>query len=180
MLLRETYQRGDALIIYLIRHALADLSTGVPYHVAPGPALSAVGEQQAAEVVRLLEWSGVERIVSSPMRRCIATAEPLCSRLGLSLLTDEDLGEAQPGEPLAEMTTRMLRATVTHSVGGSLALVSHSAPLEQLLLALTRGTVSLSPPDNRGARVGTAHVWQLCQREGLWQATNLPVGGVLV
>ncbi|MDP9352795.1 MAG: histidine phosphatase family protein [Chloroflexota bacterium] len=168
------------MLIYLVRHALADLTTGMPYQIAPGPPLSVEGQAQAEEAARVLEFSGASRVVSSPMRRCVATAEPMCARLGLDLLTDEDLGEVQPGESLPAMSLRMLRAVFTHSNTASTVFVSHSAPLEQLILALTRGTAILSPPDTRGARIGAAHVWQLDLREGQWQARHLRVGGVLV
>lgn len=168
------------MLIYLVRHGLADLTTGIPYHIAPGPPLSAEGQEQAEEAARVLQFSGAGTVVSSPMNRCVATVEPLCMRLELDLVTDEDLGEAQPGESLPAITIRMLRAVITHCNAAPTILVSHSAPLEQLILALTRGTATLSPPDARGARIGTAHVWRLGLREGQWQAHHLPVGGVLV
>ena len=165
-------------MIYLIRHALARYDTGVPYHVAPGPPLAEVGLDQAAGATKLLEHACIERVVSSPMRRCIMTAEPLCARLGLDLQIDDDLGEMQMGEKPAEMAMRMLRATLAQIDVSVVALVSHAAPLEQLVLALTHGAATLPAPGERGARIGAGHVWQVMRHGGKWHAHHLPVGGV--
>ena len=166
------------MLIYLIRHALPHYNTGVPYHTAPGPHLTDEGMEQAASVARLLAHSRIERVVSSPMRRCVLTAEPLSAALGLDLQIDDDLGESQPGEPPAEVALRMMRAVLAQAGVPVVALVSHAHPLEQLLRTLTRGQVVLSAPDNRGARIGVAHVWQVMRRDGLWHARHLPPGGV--
>ena len=166
------------MLIYLIRHALADYATGLPYHIAPGPHLSETGQTQAAATADLLAHSGIERVVSSPMRRCLLTAEPLCARLGLELQIDDDLGEMQTGEAPAAMGLRMLRATLAQIDTASVALVSHAAPLEQLILALTHGEAILPPPGDRGARIGPGDVWQVLRDNGRWRAYHLPVGGV--
>ena len=164
--------------MYLIRHALAHYDSGIPYHLVPGPALTETGLEQAAEAARLLEHAGIRRVVSSPMRRCIMTAEPLCTRFGLELQIDDDLGEMQQGETPAAVGLRMLRASLTHVDAPGVALVSHAAPLEQLILALTRGQFRLPAPDQRGAHIGVGHVWQVMRRDGQWHACHLPAGGV--
>ena len=166
------------MLIYLIRHALARYDSGLPYHLVPGPSLSETGIEQAAAAAQLLERAGIERVVSSPMRRCIMTAEPLCARFSLDLQIDDDLGEMQRSETPAEVGRRMLRAALTHIDAGGVALVSHAAPLEQLILALTRGQFTLPAPDQRGAHIGVGHVWQLVRRNGQWNAYHLPAGGV--
>ncbi len=166
------------MLIYLIRHALPHYDTGVPYHIAPGPLLAEAGIEQAAATARLLQHAGIERVVSSPMRRCVMTAEPLCAMLGLDLQIDEDLGEMQPGEAPPEVALRMMRCTLAQIDVSAVALVLHAAPLEQLMLALTRGQLVLPGPDQRGARIGVSHVWQVMRRDGAWHARHLPVGGV--
>ena len=166
------------MLIYLIRHAEADYSVSGPYHVAPGPSLTDAGHRQAADTAQLLALSGVERVVSSPMRRCVLTAEAICSRLGLELELDPDLGESQPEESPAEIGVRMLRAALTHASGGSTALVSHATPLEQLIQTLTRGLAHLPPPGHRGTRIGTGEVWQLVRLDGEWRAYQVRPGGV--
>jgi broad specificity phosphatase PhoE len=166
------------VLIYLVRHALPDFKTGVPYHTVPGPPLTEAGIEQAAAAAKLLERTDIARVVSSPMRRSTMTAEPICAQLGLDLQVDDDLGEAQPGETPAAIGLRMLRATLRQCDVPAVALVSHASPIEQLLLALTNGQVLLPAADGRGARVGIAHVWQVMLRAGTWHAHYLPLGGV--
>ncbi len=73
----------------------------------------------------------------------------------------------------------MLRATLTHGSVTALALVSHAAPLEELIRTLTSAQLTLPQPDSRGARIGTGHVWQLLQHDGEWRAQRVLDGGVL-
>jgi phosphohistidine phosphatase SixA len=166
------------MLLYLIRHAQPDMKTGVPYQTRPGPPLSDEGQEQAAAIARLLEHSHIERVVSSPMRRSVMTAEPLCARLGLDLVVDDDLGEIQSGEDANAVGLRMFRAVLSQLDVSVVALVSHAAPLEHMLLALTHGTVMLPRAGDGGARLGMAHVWQVWRRDGAWYAHHLPEGGI--
>ena len=165
------------MIVYLIRHALADYNTQLAYHLLPGPALTEEGVDQAGAVARLLEGAGITRVLSSPMQRCVMTAGPLCARLGLQLALDDDLGEMRQGETMAALGLRMLRSVLSQADASPVALVSHSAPLEQLMLALTHGEIVLPPPGDRGARVRPGEVWQLLLRDGRWRVHHLPPGG---
>jgi len=161
--------------IYLVRHALPDYATGVPYHTPPGPALTALGLEQAAATARMLSRSKIERVVSSPMQRCLMTAEPISAGLRLDLQVDPDLGEHQPGETPMAVALRMMRAVLAQSDAPTVAFVSHSGPLEQLLLALTHNKLTLPAPDARGCRIAVANVWHVQRRHGLWEARHLPV-----
>lgn len=154
------------------------LDSGVPYHTQPGPGLTEVGEGQAETAARLLEHAGIERIVSSPWKRCTQTATPLCEALRLELALDDDLGEMGTREPGPEMGLRMLRAALAQCDADVVALISHAAPLEQLLHALTRGKVVLPPADARGARFHAGQVWQLLRHDGEWHAQHMREGGV--
>ncbi len=166
------------MLIYLVRHALSDYNTDLPYHTVPGPPLSDEGVRQAQAAAQLLGRSGLKRVVSSPLRRCLQTAGAIAGALSVEPEVDDDLGEMQPGESPESMKVRMLRAVLSQVDATSVALVSHAAPLEHLLLALTHNECLLPPPGDRGARIGTSHVWQLHRRDGRWQAEYLPVGGV--
>jgi broad specificity phosphatase PhoE len=171
-------KEDEHMLIYLIRHALADYTTGMPYHISPGPDLSETGYAEAAAIAPLLAPCGIERVISSPMRRCLQTAEPLCAALGIEPLIDDDLGEMAAGEAPAAMGLRMLRAVLAQADGSAVAFVSHAAPIEQLILALTRGAAVLPPPGDRGARIGTSHVWQVLRTSEGWQALHVAPGGV--
>ena len=158
---------------YLVRHAQPDFTAGGTYHLPPGPPLSDTGREQAAAVARLLAPCTITRVVSSPLRRCLMTAEPICARLGLDLQVDPDLGEQQPGEVLSSVAVRMVRAVLNQSEVPAVAFVSHAGPLEQLLGALVQERLVLPPPDPWGCRLAVASVWHVQRREGRWQARSL-------
>ncbi len=160
--------------LYLVRHALPDFNTGVPYHTPPGPSLTDLGMEQARAAAQLLRRTKIERVVSSPMRRCLMTAEPIAATFGLDLGVDPDLGEMQPGEASAAMALRMMRAVLNQIDVAAVALVSHAGPLEQLLLTLTNNRLTLPKPDARGCRIGVAHIWHVQRRDGMWDARHLP------
>lgn len=165
-------------MIYLVRHALARYDTGVPYGIAPGPPLAEAGIAQAEAAADLLEGTGIARVVSSPLRRCRMTAEPICAKLGLDLQIDDDLGEMQGAEQPSDVAMRMLRAVLANVDVPVVALVSHAAPIEQLFLALTHGRIVLPAPGDRGARIGTGEVWQALRYNGEWHVHQLRLGGV--
>jgi probable phosphoglycerate mutase len=76
--------------LLLIRHAL-------PLRSEPGegsdPVLSETGVEQAARLPVALKRFPVARLVSSPQRRAVQTAEPLAGALGLPVEVDERLAE---------------------------------------------------------------------------------------
>ena len=55
--------------------------------------LTAEGERQAQALADALAAAGIERIVSSPMRRALDSAAPLARRLGLAVEVDARLAE---------------------------------------------------------------------------------------
>lgn len=61
-------------------------------------ALSDLGAAQAERVAERLADHGVERIVSSDLRRAMDTAAPLADRLGLAVEATPDLREVDNGE----------------------------------------------------------------------------------
>jgi 2,3-bisphosphoglycerate-dependent phosphoglycerate mutase len=72
--------------LYIVRHARA---TGQE----PDAPLTADGQQQAERLAELLAERGIDRIMSSPYRRAVATIAPLARRLGLPVATDARLVE---------------------------------------------------------------------------------------
>ena len=74
----------------LIRHAL-------PLRSEPGegadPDLSDVGFEQARRLPKALDRHPITRVLSSPQRRAIQTAEPVADALGLDVEIDDRLAE---------------------------------------------------------------------------------------
>jgi broad specificity phosphatase PhoE len=165
------------MFLYLIRHAQPFYNAPMPYHLPPGPGLTESGLEQAAALAPMLARSGIERLISSPLRRCTMTAEPLAAALGMDILVDEDLREQQPGEKPADVLVRMLRATLSHSDARVVALFSHAGPLTELLKTLTRDEIVFPAKDYRGNHVSEAMVWALSNRDGRWKARHLRPGG---
>ena len=76
--------------LYLIRHAQSHPHPEVPEADWP---LSAVGEEQARGMVAVLRPLGIQRIYSSPFRRCRDTLAPFAQAAGLELALHEGLRE---------------------------------------------------------------------------------------
>jgi phosphohistidine phosphatase SixA len=165
------------MYLYLIRHAQPDYNAPTPYFQPPGPSLTETGLEQAAALAPMLQHSGIERIVSSPLRRCTMTAEPLAAALNLDVLIDDDLRDVKPGDPQPEVTLRMLRAALAQSDKRVVALISHAAPLTWLLQALTHDEVVLPAKDRRGNHLAECMVWGVFNRQGRWTARHLPPNG---
>jgi probable phosphoglycerate mutase len=77
--------------LLLIRHGLPDEASEGRSHETP---LNAAGLRQARAVARQLAGERVDRIVSSPMRRAFATAEPSAKALGHPIEVIEGWAEA--------------------------------------------------------------------------------------
>ncbi|MGR4866812.1 histidine phosphatase family protein [Caulobacter sp. LARHSG274] len=80
--------------IYMIRHGRPASSWGGEDH---DPGLDAVGAEQARAVADLLlalsAAARPSRVVSSPLRRCRETAQPLAEALGVGIEIDPRVGE---------------------------------------------------------------------------------------
>lgn len=80
--------------VHVIRHGCPASTWG---GVDDDPGLDAVGRQQAMEATEALmalpEAERPARVVSSPLRRCRETAEPLARALGVEMTIDPRVGE---------------------------------------------------------------------------------------
>ncbi|MCL4859715.1 MAG: MSMEG_4193 family putative phosphomutase [Caldilineaceae bacterium] len=64
----------------------------------PGVHLNEKGKEQSAALVQLLAQQPIAAIYSSPLERCMETAQPLASQLGLSVEADAGLIEVDYGD----------------------------------------------------------------------------------
>lgn len=78
--------------LLVVRHGQPFDESGTGGH--GDPALSPLGQAQAAAVCAQLEKEHIDHIVSSPMVRARQTGEPLAAALGLEMEFDDDLKEA--------------------------------------------------------------------------------------
>ncbi|KRA70409.1 phosphoglycerate kinase [Caulobacter sp. Root656] len=80
--------------VHMIRHGRPASTWG---EADPDPGLDAVGTEQARAVARTLlalpEPERPSRVISSPLRRCRETAQPLADALGVAVEIDSRVGE---------------------------------------------------------------------------------------
>lgn len=114
--------------------------------------LTASGRHRADDLVPLLSAYGVERVVSSPARRCVDTVEPFAHRVGVDLARDPRLSEDTSErdvrraveELLAERTPTVLcghRPTLPWVFEALGVPAPELAPGEGVVLHLRRGAV---------------------------------------
>lgn len=84
-------------LVLLIRHATAEYKPGRLYGWTPGVHLSDLGREQAKALAARLEPVKLAAMYSSPLERCIETAETVAAGRKLELRVDEDLGEVRYG-----------------------------------------------------------------------------------
>lgn len=81
----------------LIRHATADYKPGRLYGWTPGVHLSAHGRDEAKRLAERLEVVRLKAVYSSPLERCVETAETVASGRRLDVQIVERLAEVRYG-----------------------------------------------------------------------------------
>ncbi|HYZ91661.1 MAG TPA: MSMEG_4193 family putative phosphomutase [Actinomycetota bacterium] len=84
-------------LVLLIRHAAAEYKPGRLYGWTPGVHLSAGGRDEAKRLGERLEGVRLNAIYSSPLERCLETAEAVSSGRRLEIKVVEKLGEVRYG-----------------------------------------------------------------------------------
>lgn len=158
--------------LYLIRHAAPNRDLKLPYNILPGPPLTPVGEQEAAQTARWLVGHNIEHLLASPFARARATAEAVAEALELPLMIVDALREGGPGETNEQIRARVaeLLAQIDDSPLRCVGLVSHGAPIRALLLHTTDGRIDLSRHVyDYGNNTPTAGVWHGVRGEAGWR-----------
>lgn len=84
-------------LVLLIRHASAEYKPGRLYGWTPGVHLSAHGRDEAKRLAERLEPVRLNALYSSPLERCVETAEAILGGRRIEAQIDERLGEVQYG-----------------------------------------------------------------------------------
>lgn len=116
------------MAIFLVRHAAAGdrFDWDGPDRLRP---LTARGGRQAHGLVEALEGRTVDRILTSPFTRCVATVEPLGAARGLAVEVVDELAERRS----------VLAIELAESlVGTDAVLCSHGDVIPEVLWALAR------------------------------------------
>lgn len=122
-LLASWYSRAQTTTVIVVRHAEKEIGT------IEDPPLSPAGDERAQRLATLFGRSGVGQvgaIYSTPTRRTRATAEPLATRLGIAITTND-----QKPAALARHIKRQHHGEVTLVVG-------HSNTVPAIVAALSK------------------------------------------
>jgi probable phosphomutase (TIGR03848 family) len=99
-------------VLLLIRHALTDATGKRLSGSTPGIHLSAQGREQAARLAERLRPIPLASLYTSPLERCVETAEALCAGRNLKPIPTPELQEIGygrwTGRPLAQLARTAL------------------------------------------------------------------------
>jgi probable phosphoglycerate mutase len=95
-------KQKSAAELFIIRHAdaIPDADEIIPSGVYNDLPLSKIGREQAQALAERLSKASFDALYSSPLRRCLQTAQPLVELLGLTPTIVNDLKEIRLGEGL--------------------------------------------------------------------------------
>lgn len=130
--------------LFLVRHASPEWNRpDLPYHIPPGPPLSPQGLAEAQSLASFLQTTGVHRLLTSPLERCLHTAQIVSTATGAPLEVVDGLREWQPHENKEIVLARTLpvveqawQAVQGNGASGPIALFTHGGPILALLSAL--------------------------------------------
>ena len=135
-------------ILYLIRHATPDWNrTDIPYFSPPGPPLTEKGLEEAEMLANFFQYIDLKCIYSSPLERCLSTANVIAQKTNSPLIIEPGLAEHRPDELRAEVQKRLMTVfdrAIHESHEGPVALVTHGSPIEILLEKMGLSPVELS------------------------------------
>lgn len=160
--------------LFLIRHASPDWNRpDLPYFIPPGPPLSPQGLAEAQALAGFLQTTGVQRLLTSPLERCMHTAQIVSAATGAPWQIIDGLREWQPHEnkeivlgralPIVEQAWQEIIGS--NGAGGPVALFTHGGPILALLSALGIDDATLETLriyDHRNP-LPPAGVWQLSE-----------------
>ena len=147
--------------LLLLRHGRTTANSGgVLAGWTPGVRLDDAGEEQVRAVAARLAPVPLAAVVSSPLERCLQTAEAVAADRELSVQTDERLGEARYGDwtgrPLKELVKDPLWTVVQQHPS---AAVFPGPEGEGLAQTQSRAVAAVR---EWNAKLGPAAVWLAC------------------
>lgn len=162
--------------MYLIRHATPDWGReDLPYHLPPGPPLVELGTHEAIELGEYLSNQGVSLLYTSPLERCLRTAQISAQFSSAAVVVHDNLLEWQPGESEESVRERVYSVfQEANREGDGIGLVTHGGPIAMLLLSLGMDIQTLQTKRiyDRNNPVPPAGVWH-ATRDGLNNPWNL-------
>ncbi|NJP04843.1 MAG: histidine phosphatase family protein [Chloroflexaceae bacterium] len=159
--------------IFLIRHGAPQNNTGVEYRVMPGPPLSEKGRAEARQAAAFLADKELQYLFVSPFERAVQTAEQIVAALDVPVMFTELIQECHPQESLVQVRHRVSEflAALQDSPFRRVALVSHGAPIGEMLRELSDDQIDLSKHSYDISRncAPTAGIWHASRGSRSWQ-----------
>lgn len=149
----------------LIRHGRSTAnSEGILAGWLPGVDLDDTGREQASALVHRLEGTPLVHVATSPLERCVQTAQPLLQAHGLTAQVHEGIGEcrygAWTGRPLSELAEDPLWRTVQDRPSGATFPSSSEHEGESIGQMSARAVAAIEEMDARvSAEHGEHAVW---------------------
>jgi len=103
-------------LLLLIRHALTDATGRSLTGWTPGVHLSERGRGQAQALAQRLTPVPLAAMYSSPLERCLETAEPVAAQKRLSVTATDDLGEVRYGDWTGRSLAQLARTRLWKTV----------------------------------------------------------------
>jgi len=150
------------MTVYLVRHA----SAGTRDDADPSDGdriLDATGHLQAERLAEWLRHEDIRQVLSSPLRRCVQTVEPLAKLLDLPVVADDRLAE---GSDLGSSWALLEEVAATT---GDVVVCSHGDVIPDLVRRLQGRGMQI--PGKSGCAKGSA--WVLQHWDGERFATGL-------
>jgi|TARA_B100001964_G_C14024267_1_gene505313 broad specificity phosphatase PhoE len=98
-------EKPKKLIVYLIRHAEKDLDRRIKYP-KEYVRLSTYGKNQAIYLAKRFKGKKINKIISSDLKRCVETAEPISKLLSIPIKQDKDLREVSREPGLMDLNSK--------------------------------------------------------------------------
>lgn len=110
-------RQPSATFLLLIRHGENEwVSSGRLAGRTPGVHLNEKGRAQAEALATLLQGQPIQAIYSSPLERCMETAQPLAGALGVSVCEEAGVIEVDYGEWLGQELKELSKQPDWHKV----------------------------------------------------------------
>jgi probable phosphoglycerate mutase len=103
-------------VVLLVRHGLTDATGRRLTGWSPGFHLSRTGRDQAERAAERLAMLPIRAVYSSPLERCVETAEALAARLRLAVRHREALGEVRYGDWTGRSLAQLSRTALFRQV----------------------------------------------------------------
>ncbi len=156
-------------LVLVVRHGLTAATGTALAGRTPGIALDDRGRAQAAALAQRLAGVRLDAIVSSPMERCVQTAEAVArAGQGAAVVTDERLTECGYGDWTGKPLRKLARDPLWRTVQAHPSAVTFPGPGGEAMADIQRRAVAAIRDWN--GRLGSGAVYLVCSHADVIKA----------